>query len=345
MTLEEAEALWETYMESFQGYGFNRGHATSYGILAVRAAYLKCHHPQEYFVSLLDTYPEKHKYVAAAKEEGFRLLPPDINRSSPGFSKGPDDKSILVGLSRIDKVGPKATEAIMRGQPFSSVDDLRERTPGQAVKSTTISNLAAVGAFKSFGIKPTGDDNELFQLLGFLTDKPKAIQALGDAKIKHAGRRENEDGSWKHAGLERGVGITEFRTSVSKLFWIPDFGEEGNAKKLLKKKASAWARVKTWLLLCVDENGIPFHLLANEDKPELVAYLDWIVKHHIGSVLCCDGGIRKPFDTDGPMGFRFNDITGAFNGEPQVWNPNVDDKYIDAFVVLHKRKRNAKKGG
>jgi hypothetical protein len=55
-----------------------------------------------------------------------------------------------------------------------------------------------------------------------------------------------------------------------------------------------------------------------------VDYLKFIVKKCKGAVLCLDGSIRKPFDTDHPMAFRFFNVTGAFNGEPQVWG--VDDE-------------------
>lgn len=333
MKKSQAEAVWENYMESFQGYGFNRGHASSYGILATRAAYLKCHYPQEYFVSLLDTYPEKGRYIADARAHGYRIITPDINLSTAGFSKGVDDKSIRVGLAAVDGIGPVALKAILAGQPFSSVEDLKERTPGTAVKVTTINNLAAVGAFQTFGIKPTDDDTEMFKLLGFLLDKPKAMK---DCKPKHT--RSRDSGSWRHLGLERGAALTDQKASVSKMFWIPDLPE----KDLMKLKASAWARVKTYLLLAIDENGIPFHIMVNEDKATEVEYVKFIARKHQGSVICMEGSIRKPFDTDGPLGFRFFDVTGAYEGDPQAWGPQ-DEKLTKAFSVLHRRKRNARR--
>lgn len=340
LTEKQAEETWKL-VGSFEGYGFNRGHATSYGRFAVKAAYLKCHHPQEYFVSLLDTYPEKHKYVAGAKAEGFRLVTPDINRSTAGFSRGDDDTSIRVGLARIKGIGPKALTSIIAGQPFSSIDDLKARTPSNAVKVPVINSLAAVGAFQSFGIKPTDDDSEMLKILGFLLDKPKAMK---DIKPIHVKARTSNKG-WRHAGLYRGVDMTAQKSSISKLFWIPEITE-----KLLQQQASAWARVKTWLLLAIDENGIPFHIMANEDRPAEVKYLQFIAAKHRNSVLCLDGAIRKPFDTDGPMGFRFFDVSGAYEGEPQVWveydgqwTQEEDDKLIKSFTLLHNRKMQARR--
>ncbi len=335
MSRAEAEATWDTYMESFQGYGFNRGHATSYGKLAVQAAHLKCHHEHNYYVALLDTYPEKGRYIADARAHGYRILPPDINLSTGGFSKGEKDKQIRVGLSAIDGVGPVAMRAILAGQPFSSVEDLKARTPSQAVKVTTINNLAAVGAFSSFGIQGVQDDTEQFKLLKFLLDKPRAMVGC---KPEHTRKRRNDSGTWRHLGYEPGATLTDARASVSKMFWIPDLDE----KEILKLKASSWARVKTYLLLAVDENGIAFHIMANEDKEEEAEYLKFIARKHRGNVICMEGSIRKPFDTDGPMGFRFYDVTGCYEGDPQVFGAE-DDKLVAAFTVLHKRKRQARR--
>jgi DNA polymerase-3 subunit alpha len=326
---DKAEEVWELVV-SFQGYGFNRGHATSYGRLAVRAAYLKCHHPQNYYAALLDVYPEKGRYIAAARSDGFRIVPPDINRSGYGFTRGDDDKSIRVGLGRIKGVGKVATEAVIRAQPFVSVEDLRERTSTTAVKSNTLEVLREVGALDSLGILSDNDDTRQLELLSFVLGKPEAF--TDTSKSKHAGARVSE--RWTHDGYMAGVEHTSARHSVSKKFWIPPVADD----KLIQLKASLWARVKTYLLLAVDENGIPFHIMANEDKAVEVEYLDWIVRKHKGNVICFDGAIRQPFEQEGPLGFRMYDVTGAVREDPQVWGAE-DDKTVRAFVLLSRKKR------
>ncbi|HKU51097.1 MAG TPA: DNA polymerase III subunit alpha, partial [Nitrospira sp.] len=130
LTKDERLQCWQ-YVVGSQGYGFNKGHATSYGILAVRAAYLKAHHPAEFFTALLDVYPEKAKYVAAARAEGFKFLPPDVSLSGRGFSL--DGGRIRVGLSRIRSIGPPTAAEIIAGQPYSSYDDFKERTSRRLV--------------------------------------------------------------------------------------------------------------------------------------------------------------------------------------------------------------------
>ena len=39
--------------EAFARYGFPKGHAADYGVIAVQTAYLKTHYPVEYMTALL----------------------------------------------------------------------------------------------------------------------------------------------------------------------------------------------------------------------------------------------------------------------------------------------------
>jgi len=337
---EEADGVWQDVVGS-QGYGFNKGHASSYGILATRAAYLKCHHPAEFFTALLDVYPEKSKYVAAARAEGFHFLPPNVNDSSAGFNLDRRSGSIRVGLSRVKGLGPVAIREILAGQPYHSLQDFRKRTTARAVNSAKLETLSAIGALEPLGVKKSADDAQEFAILGFTTRKPKALRKI---RPKHVRARASDSG-WKHHGLERGAEITEGRASVSKLFWIPDL-EDTKAFKLLDLKASPFASIKTYLLTVVDENGIAFQIMANEDKLGEVKILKWLAKKHRGSVICAEGSIRKPFLTDGPLGFRFYGISGAdFHEDPQVWIDGelVDEDEATIFTVLHRQKRQLRK--
>lgn len=329
LSKEERLGCWQ-YVVGSQGYGFNKGHATSYGILAVRAAYLKAHHPAEFFTSLLDVYPEKAKYIAAARAEGFKFLPPDVSLSGRGFNL--DAGRIRVGLSRIRSIGPPTASEIIAGQPYSSYDDFKERTSRRLVNKTKLETLATIGAFDSLGIKATADDKEQYEILGFTLRKPRAFRGI---RARHVGER-NSDSGWHHIGLENGAEITEGRTSVSKLFWIPPLG------KVLDVKASPWAQVNTNLLTAIDANGLPFHIMANADKEVESRILTVLATKFQNHVICCDGGIRQPFLMDGPMGFRFYGISGAlFQKEPQVWldGEPISDKRALGLVGLHEMKR------
>jgi DNA polymerase III, alpha subunit len=327
----DAERLWEDVRGS-QGYGFNKGHATSYGILAVRAAYLKAHHPAEFFTALLDVYPEKSKYIASARAEGFQFLVPCVNRSHAGFSFDRDSGRIRVGLSRVKGLGPAAVRDILAHQPYSSYEDFRERVPKRTVNTPRIETLAEIGAFEDVGIGATASDLEEFQILSFTIKKPKAFKGI---KPKHTSYRESQSG-WIHAGLDHTADITEIKQSVSKLFWIPPLPD----KELLQLKASSWAQVKTHLLTAVDENGLPFQVMVNEDKEVNAEILKFIAERLKDTVICLDGAVRQPFLTDGPMGFRFYGVTGAsYDVDPQVFGPNVTGRKKVALVKFHELRR------
>src|SRR5262249_48951273 len=142
------------------------------------------------------------------------------------------------------------------GQPFADYDDLKARTQRRALNATKLENLSQLGVFEQFGIKRGTDDDEIqFRLLGFTLKKPEAFKGV---RPRFTAPRTSQSG-WRHLGRERGLEPTQTRTSVSKLFWIPPGGK-------LELKASPWAQVKTHLLEVVDENGIKFHLMVNEDK-------------------------------------------------------------------------------
>ncbi len=327
-----ATDIWE-FVKSFQGYGFNKGHATSYGLLGYRAAWLKWYHPAEYFAALLHVFPERGNYIAAARAEGYKLLPPDVNRSGRGWSLDKIENGIRAGIDKVFKVGPGGAGEIIAGAPFDDLEDFMARTTRTKIKAPTIDNLRRIGALTSLGVAEKPDDATQFEILGLCLNKPKAMKGC---KPKHVGERESSSG-WRHMGLQRGVEFTEHRTSVSKLFWIPPTGK-------FELKASPWANVKCHLLEVVDENGVPMHLMVNEDKDEIARLITFLSEKCRGCVFCADGMVRLPFIQNGLTGFRFFGITGAYNDDPQIWHlpPKKEGKYKRGISALDKMKRSGR---
>jgi DNA polymerase-3 subunit alpha len=326
---EAAEEIWENYIYSSRGYGFNKGHATSYGILASRTGYLRHHYPAEYFTALLDVYPDKLRYISAARSEGFRFALPSVNESRAGFSLDRNSGRIRVGLGRVAGLGVVAVGEIVVGQPFRDFEDFKSRTTRRAINVTRLETLAEIGALECIGVKGNPDDATQFEILGFCLAKPKAFRGC---KPRHVGRRVSDSG-WEHLGLAKGAVVpTDSRSSVSKLFWIPP-----GAK--LELKSSPWAHVKTWLLTAVDENGLPFDLMVNEDKRELGLLLEFLHRKCQNKVLCADGMIRQPFTQDRPQGFRFFGISGAYDNDPQIWEISNKGKLVVIELEREKRRR------
>ena len=329
-----ADVIWE-YVKSFQGYGFNKGHATSYGLLGYKIAYLKKHTPAEFFAALLQVFPERANYIAAARAEGYKLLPPDVNRSRRGFSLDKIEEGIRAGIDKVFGIGPSGTTEIINGQPFTDYDDFIARTSRRAVKAPSLDALRRVGAMGSLGIRGerTRRDRTQFEILGFCLERPAVFRGI---KPKHTGERVSASG-WKHLGRHKGADFTDSRSSVSKLFWIPPISD-------FELKASPWAQQKTWLLEVVDENGIPFHLLVNEDKEFEVKLMKFLANKCRDTVICADGMVRLPFIQNSLTGFRFFGITGSFNGDPQIFHlpEKTEKKFKLAIVENDRMKRNSR---
>jgi hypothetical protein len=113
------------------------------------------------------------------------------------------------------------------------------------------------------------------------------------------------------------------------MFWIPN-------EATLELKASAWAQAQSWLLQAVDENGVQFHIIIPEDKEWDVKLVKYLHRHCRGKAICLDGSVRQPFLNDGPMGFRFYNVAGAYKGEPQIWD--TEEKVIDTVARAAKAK-------
>ncbi|MFH1840816.1 MAG: DNA polymerase III subunit alpha [Candidatus Shapirobacteria bacterium] len=155
MKRQEAEEIWELFVP-FQGYGFNKAHAASYGIVSYQTAYLKAHYPVEYMTALLTAESNDLDKVAMAIEECRRMkisvLPPDINKSEIGFTI--EGRSIRFGLSAIKNVGEVAIRVILveRGkEEFKTLTDFCRRADGQKVNKKVLESLIKVGAMDRFG--------------------------------------------------------------------------------------------------------------------------------------------------------------------------------------------------
>ncbi len=103
--------LWED-IEKFASYSFNKSHSVAYGYLSYWTAYFKAYYPEEFYCVKLSTEKNDKKFINLlkdAKTHGFRILPPDINKSQADFTiEG--DKTIRFGLARIKGVGEETAE-------------------------------------------------------------------------------------------------------------------------------------------------------------------------------------------------------------------------------------------
>lgn len=137
LTAAQSDKAWQS-TAGFAAYGFNRAHATGYGIRAYRGAYLKAHHPLEYMTALLESWAGTDKetlYIRECRRMGIRILPPDIQAGSTTWVMDKKRNAIRRGLTSIKGVGQSAAEELATNAPFASVTDIIERTTVTGGKS------------------------------------------------------------------------------------------------------------------------------------------------------------------------------------------------------------------
>jgi DNA polymerase III subunit alpha len=156
LTEKQAEDIWKLF-EPFQGYGFNKAHAASYGLVAYQTAYMKANFPVEYMTAILTSESGDVEKIAEIVRECTRMkievLPPNINESFGDFTiidgQG-GNKDIRFGLYTIKNLGKDIADAIIaerkvRGK-FKSLADFFERINHKNLNKKSVEALAKAGA-------------------------------------------------------------------------------------------------------------------------------------------------------------------------------------------------------
>jgi DNA polymerase-3 subunit alpha len=149
-------------IDKFAGYGFNKSHAAGYALIAYQTAWLKAHHPAEFFAASMSfdmaLTDKLGVFVEDMRRSGIGCLPPDINASDAHFTveNGPEGHCVRYALGALKGVGEKAMEALVaertRGGPFASLEDFAARIDPRLLNRRQLESLAGAGAFDS--VKP-----------------------------------------------------------------------------------------------------------------------------------------------------------------------------------------------
>ena len=151
--------------EAFARYGFPKGHAADYGVIAVQTGYLKTHYPVEYMTALLSVSKNDSDkvafYAADCRRLGIQVEPPDVNCSGWDFTiEDHDDgtSSIRFGMGAVKNVGNGPVDAILLDRaeegPFKDVNDFARRVDLRHVGKRALESLIKVGALDTFGSRP-----------------------------------------------------------------------------------------------------------------------------------------------------------------------------------------------
>ena len=153
---EKANELFDL-IDKFAGYGFNKSHAAAYALVAYQTAWLKAHHPVEFYAaSMCYDMAQTDKlaiFVEDMKRLGVACLPPCVNRSAAEFDteEGADGWAVRYALGALKGVGEKAMEELVaeravRGA-FRDLDDFIARVDPRTLNVRQLQSLVAGGAF------------------------------------------------------------------------------------------------------------------------------------------------------------------------------------------------------
>ncbi|MGH6705301.1 MAG: DNA polymerase III subunit alpha, partial [Sphingomicrobium sp.] len=140
-------------IDKFAGYGFNKSHAAAYALVAYQTAWLKAHHPAEFFAASMSfdihQTDKLASFVEDIRRSGIECLPPDVIASEAAFSV--EEDKVRYALGALKGVGEKAMEALVAEREasgvFSSLDDFAERIDPKLLNRRQLESLAAAGAF------------------------------------------------------------------------------------------------------------------------------------------------------------------------------------------------------
>jgi DNA polymerase-3 subunit alpha len=144
-------------IDKFAGYGFNKSHAAAYALIAYQTAWLKAHHPVEFYAASMCFDIHQTDKLAVFTDDMRRMevrcLPPSINASEAEFSVEQEGEGLAVryALGALKGVGEKAMEQLVDERrangPFKALEDFAERVDPRLLNRRQIESLAGGGAF------------------------------------------------------------------------------------------------------------------------------------------------------------------------------------------------------
>lgn len=157
LSVAKAEAIWKL-IEPFAAYGFNKGHAASYGKVAYQTAYMKAHYLADYMAALMSADSGAIDQIAAHVGEcrrlGITVMPPDVNESFETFTVAADTV-IRFGLNSIKNFGDASARAIIEERtesgPFEGLGEYAARIGPAHVNRRALEALIKAGALDRFG--------------------------------------------------------------------------------------------------------------------------------------------------------------------------------------------------
>jgi DNA polymerase-3 subunit alpha len=127
---EDDIALLVEAVAGYADYGFGKGHATAYALMAYWTAWMCEHHPLAWWHGTLvgfEQHDKENLFVKAARGEGVRVMPAHVNESDVSYTLDTRRNAIRKGLIAIKDIGEVAATELVANAPYTSLKDLGQR--------------------------------------------------------------------------------------------------------------------------------------------------------------------------------------------------------------------------
>jgi DNA polymerase III subunit alpha len=133
LAVEKAEEIWDLFVP-FAAYGFNKAHASSYGMVSYWTCYMKAEYTVEFMTALMTSESANLDKISEAinecKELGITVLPPNVNTSFADYTIE-SDITIRYGLNSVKMLGSDVVNQLIENRNnkgrFKNFDDFLER--------------------------------------------------------------------------------------------------------------------------------------------------------------------------------------------------------------------------
>ena len=144
---------------TFANYGFPESHAWSFALIAYATAWLKCHHPTEFFLGLLNAQPmgfyPTSTLIHDARRHGVEVRPPCLRDGkwlcTTEETGDPARPALRIGWRHVRGVGTQTGERLQiahRMMPFTSIADVVERVQLTRAEAMQLARAAAFNAWE-----------------------------------------------------------------------------------------------------------------------------------------------------------------------------------------------------
>jgi error-prone DNA polymerase len=145
---------------SFALYGFPESHAASFALIAYASAFLKCHYLAAFTAAMLNNQPmgfyQPATLIKDAQRHGLKFKPIDITRSQweCTIEESAEGLVVRIGLRYVKGLRKETALQILAQcniQPFTSIEDLKQRVP--QIQKDEMRVLASIGALNFISSK------------------------------------------------------------------------------------------------------------------------------------------------------------------------------------------------